>query len=170
MSVYFYGCVTLDGYLADKNHGLGWLHETGGVEETGYDAFYRQMDVTLMGRKTFQEIKTLGDPSSIYPTTQNYVFTHRTAPLPQGFTPVSGDVPALVEGLGRDKNIWIIGGNTILSPLLNRDMVDHIILQLAPVLLGGGIPLFTQEEHLHRFHLDEVRQYGPFAELRYSRA
>ena len=24
MSVFFYGCITLDGYLADKNHNLDW--------------------------------------------------------------------------------------------------------------------------------------------------
>ena len=41
MSVFFYGCVTLDGYLADRNHGLDWLHQSGTVEETGYEAFYR---------------------------------------------------------------------------------------------------------------------------------
>lgn len=51
MSVFFYGCVTLDGYLADKNHRLDWLHQTGTVEDTGYESFYRQMDVTLMGRR-----------------------------------------------------------------------------------------------------------------------
>lgn len=169
MSVYFYGCVTLDGYLADKNHGLGWLNETGGVEDTGYEDFYRQMDVTLMGRKTFREVEGLGDPFSVYPTTQNYVFTHQTSPLPAGFTPVKGDVASFVTGLDGGKNIWVIGGNTILAPLLDRDMVDHIILQIAPVLLGEGIPLFTQQDTLRRFHLDEVRQYGPFAELRYSR-
>lgn len=29
MSVYFYGCITMDGYLADKNHNLDWLYQTG---------------------------------------------------------------------------------------------------------------------------------------------
>ena len=48
-------------------------------------------------------------------------------------------------------------------------MVDHIILQLAPVLLGAGIPLFTQREALRRFRLEDVRKYGPFAELVYGR-
>ena len=169
MSVYFYGCATLDGYLADKEHGLGWLHDTGGVEDTGYGDFYRQMDVTLMGRRTFREVEGLGDPLSVYPTTQNYVFTHRPGPLPAGFTAVKGDVVPFVKGLAQGKNIWVIGGNTILAPLLEGNMVDHIILQLAPVLLGGGVPLFTQREGLRRFRLDEVRQYGPFAELHYSR-
>ena len=76
MSVYFYGCITMDGYLADQNHGLDWLNLTGGVEDTGYEDFYRRMDITIMGRRTFQAIGSSGDAETIYPTTRNYVFTH----------------------------------------------------------------------------------------------
>ena len=45
-----------------------------------------------------------------------------------------------VKGLG-EKRIWIVGGNTVLAPLLDADLVDHLIVQVAPVLLGGGRPL-----------------------------
>ena len=160
----------MDGYLADKNHGLSWLHETGSPEETDCDRFYSEMDVTIMGKRTFEEIAKLEDAASFYPTTENYVFTHADS-LPQaGFVPVRGDVAEFVAGLGPDKNIWIVGGNTILAPLLERDRVDYLIAQVAPVLLGEGIPLFTQKEGLRRFHLDEVRQYGQFAELVFSRS
>ena len=74
MSVFFYGCVTLDGYLADRNHGLDWLHQSGTVEETGYEAFYRQMDVTIMGRRTYREIEGLENPAALYPTTSDYYY------------------------------------------------------------------------------------------------
>ena len=169
MSVYFYGCVTLDGYLADKNHGLDWLNPTGSVEDTGYEEFYRRMDVTIMGKRTFQAIEYLEDVESIYPATQNFVFTHAEALSQKGFIPVRGDVAAFVKQLDREKNVWIIGGNTILAPLLEQDMVDQMIVQVAPVLLGEGIPLFTQKEQLRRFRLDGVNRYGQFAELVYSR-
>ena len=169
MSVFFYGCITLDGYLADKNHGLNWLHETGSPEETDCDRFYSEMDVAIMGRRTFEEIARLENAASYYPTTENYVFTHADSLPQRGFTPVRGDVAEFVTGLGPDKNIWIIGGNTILAPLLERDMVDCLIVQVAPVLLGEGIPLFTQKEGLRRFCLDEVGRYGQFAELVYSK-
>lgn len=33
-------------------------------------------------------------------------------------------------------------------------MVDRLIVQVAPVLLGVGIPLFAQAEALHRFTLE----------------
>ena len=170
MSVFFYGCITLDGYLADKNHGLSWLHETGSAEETGYEDFYRKMDAAIMGKRTYDEIAKLEDAANVYPTTENYVFTHAESLPQKGFIPVGGDVAEFVSGLGPDKNIWIIGGNTILAPLLEQDMVDHLIVQVAPVLLGEGIPLFTQKEGQMRFHLDEVRQYGQFAELVFSRS
>ena len=44
-------------------------------------------------------------------------------------------------------------------------MVDCLVVQVAPVLLGAGIPLFTQNEGVKRFRLDGVKQYGQFAEL-----
>lgn len=44
------------GYLATSDHDLGLLYETGTTEDTGYDAFYARMDVTLMGRRTFAEV------------------------------------------------------------------------------------------------------------------
>ncbi len=59
MSVYFYGCVTIDGYIADKNHNLDWLYQTGTTEETDYEEFYKSMDITIMGKKTFNEIEKL---------------------------------------------------------------------------------------------------------------
>ena len=169
MSVFFYGCVTLDGYLADRDHGLAWLHETGSAEETGYEDFYRKMDAAIMGKRTFEEVAQLENAASFYPTTENYVFTHADSLPQKGFIPVSGDVAEFVAGLSPDKNIWIIGGNTILAPLLERDMVHHLVIQVAPVLLGEGIPLFTQKEGLKRFRLEEVKQYGQFAELIYRR-
>ena len=168
MAVYFYGCVSLDGYLAASDHDLGWLYEIGTTEDTGYDDFYARMDVTLMGQRTFAEVAKLDDPASAYPTTENFVFTHGALDCP-GFTAVAEDPAAFVEKLGTDCNIWVVGGNTVLKPLLERDMVDQLIIQVAPVLLGEGIPLFTQAEALHRFKLEAVNRYGQFAELVYAR-
>lgn len=169
MSIYFYGCMTLDGYLADKNHNLDWLHQCGTVEETGYEEFYRRMDITLMGRRTFQEISRTDHPEEIYPATQNYVFTHTAQPPQHGFHFVSGDVTEFVRQFDPAKNIWVIGGNTILSPLLDADMVDCLIVQIAPVLLGDGVPLFAQKEALKRFRLHSVQKYGSFAEMTYQK-
>ena len=129
MSISFYGCVSLDGYLADSEHDLTWLFESGSPEETSYQAFYDSLDITIMGKQTFKEIEKLDSP----------------------------------------KHIWVVGGNQILAPLLEADLVDQLIIQVAPVLLGEGIPLFTQKKETKRFHLAEVTQFGQFAEMRYTK-
>lgn len=83
MAVYFYGCVSLDGYLAACDHGLDWLYETGTTEDTGYDEFYARMDVALMGRRTFAEVAKLDDPASAYPPprTSSSPMASSTAPV-----------------------------------------------------------------------------------------
>lgn len=168
MTVYFYGCITMDGYLATKEHSLEWLHDTGSPDETSCDEFYKNMDIALMGRRTFQEIEKEENPKEVYPTTQNYVFTNRELECP-GFKAVKGDIVEFVKNLDEKYTIWIVGGNTIIAPLLDYGMVDYIILQVAPVLLGEGIPLFTQKENLHRYRLEAVKKYGQFAELTFHK-
>lgn len=169
MSVIFYGCISMDGYLADRNHDLDWLYESGSPEETEYNIFYKIIDITIMGKRTFEAIENIENISSLYATSTNYVFTHDESLAVSGFIPVKGDVVEFFQGLDKDKNIWIVGGNTVLAPLLNHHLVDKLIIQVAPVLLGEGIRLFTQEEGLERFYLEEVKQFGQFEELRYRK-
>lgn len=169
MGMYFYGCITIDGYLADKAHNLDWLYQTGTTAETDYEEFYKKMDITIMGKRTFKEVEKAENAGAFYPTTQNYVFTHSSDLSQNGFIPVNADVVEFVKQTDKDKNIWIIGGNTILRPLLNNNMVDYMIIQIAPVLLGSGIPLFTQNEELKRFKLKSVKKCGQFAELYYEK-
>ncbi|MEW4353402.1 dihydrofolate reductase family protein [Streptococcus pneumoniae] len=169
MTVYFYGCVSMDGYLADKDHGLSWLHESGTLEETDYEDFYRQMDVTIMGRRTFDEVAKLGNPAAFYPTTQNLVFTHDRDFQEEGFEAKQGSIVDVIAEFSKDTNIWLIGGNGLMAELLEHDMVDELIIQVAPVLLGAGIPLFSQKEKVQCFTLVDVKKYGAFAQMTYRK-
>lgn len=165
MAIFFYGCVTMDGYLADNNHRIDWLHDIGSVEETSYADFFAQIDLLIMGRKTYDEIKDMEQLEDFYGQTRNIVFTHQEEALHPLFEKASGDILEFVESIPTDQNIWIVGGNSLVAPLLDANKFDKIYLQIAPVLLGAGVPLFTQKEGLKKFHLIETKQYGQFAEL-----
>lgn len=56
---------------------------------------------------------------TFYPTTINYVFTHDEQFCEEGFMPVQGDIIKFIQRLDPKKNIWIVGGNTMLAPLLD---------------------------------------------------
>lgn len=168
MSIVFYGCISLDGYLSGKNHSLDWLYNTGSSEETNYEKFYNSMDIIIMGRNTFNEVSSMNSFKEVYPTTENYVFTNSEIDV-EGAIKVSGDVVEFVNNIEKDKNIWIVGGGGILNSLLEKDMIDRMYIQIAPVIIGDGIKLFTNGIVEKRFALYDVKKYGEFAELIYDR-
>ena len=93
----------MDGYLADSQHRIDWLHQLASIEDTGYDDFYRQMDITIMGKRTFEEIQDLQDVESFYQATENYVFTHdRHLPV-SNYQPVAGEWWTLFARLTKAK-------------------------------------------------------------------
>jgi dihydrofolate reductase len=58
-------------------------------------------------------------------------------------TIVSEGAAEVVSGL-RDqpgKDIWLFGGGELFRSLAEAELVDTVELAIAPVLLGGGIPL-----------------------------
>jgi dihydrofolate reductase len=50
------------------------------------------------------------------------------------------------------KNIYVVGGPTLVTSLLNADLLDELRLIVHPLLLGGGKALFegvTKRRSLH---------------------
>ena len=125
MSVYFYGCITLDGYLADKDHNLDWLYQTGTIEETGYDNFYEKMDITIMGRKTFESL-----PNGVLPHRRNIVVSKSLKEIDGGevYTTLEEALRAAQDntlsapkedaGIASPEEIFIIGGESIYRQAL----------------------------------------------------
>ncbi|WP_099203470.1 dihydrofolate reductase family protein [Miniphocaeibacter massiliensis] len=169
MSVIFYGCISLDGYLSGENHDLSWLYDSGDSEETDYENFYKNIDITIMGRNTFNEVNKIALFDKVYPSTINYVFTSRKDIKEEGVITVSENVNEFVKGIEKDKNVWVVGGSKIVSSLIKEDLIDRMYIQIAPVIIGGGILLFEKLEVQKRFKLMEVKKYGQFAGLIYEK-
>jgi dihydrofolate reductase len=78
-----------------------------------------------------------------------FVLSNTLNAAPKGYEDkvslVNGDLKKLTEEL-KGKcfgNLYIDGGVTIQS-FLKEDLIDEMIITTIPVLLGGGIPLFSQ--------------------------
>lgn len=79
--------MSLDGYLADQNGGVGWLEGEDPDAETPdtYTAFIREADTVLMGRRTYDQVVTELSPGKWpYCGLTTYVVTHRDAPPAEG--------------------------------------------------------------------------------------
>jgi dihydrofolate reductase len=95
------------------------------------------------------------------------VVTHRTGDAPDpssGFEFLPSLDAALVRGreIAGDKDIGIGGGASIAQQALRAGAVDRLNLHIAPVIFGGGRPLFGDLGT--RLHLEPIRErQSPYA-------
>lgn len=164
----FYGAISLDGYLARENHSLDWLFGTEGEAETGYDEFYDSVDTILMGRSTYDQIAILSPEKFPYEGKPCYVFSRTMTGSNEQVTFINEDIAGFTQSLKEQegKRIWIVGGGEVLQHLLK--LVDEFIIQIAPTIIGRGIPLFVPGDQESKLTLVDVRRYKQFAELHYE--
>lgn len=139
---------SLDGYIADKDGGIDWLHSIPNPEniDMGYEEFTSQIDALVMGRTTFETVCAF-DMDWPYKKPV-FVLSNSLTKIPEKY---EGKV-ALVKGTLQEilhqiynkgyHRLYIDGGRTIQS-FLNEDLIDEMTITIIPYLLGDGIPLFT---------------------------
>ena len=72
--------MSLDGYIADREGGVGWLEGQGDDEDNidTYSLFVKDIDTILMGWKTYHQVATQLSPEEwVYGDFTTYVITHR---------------------------------------------------------------------------------------------
>jgi len=145
---------SLDNYIARKDGGFDWIHWSKEVAEISAK-FMKTVDALLIGRKTYEVMLASGQTS--YPGATNYVFTRATkkgAALKKKLAKkadknvqvISKDAARFVRELKRKKGkgIVIFGGGELAKSLFEADLIDEVVLNIHPVLLGSGIPLFHE--------------------------
>lgn len=152
-----YAATSLDGFIADAEGGIAWLSDYDGADY-GTEAFMVSVDALVMGRTTYDQVRTLGDWP--YPGKRVWVLTSR--PLDDAAPPgvkAMTDPTALIETLRtRGGLVWVVGGGRTVRTFLDHDAVDEIEVFVMPILLGGGIPLLPPGAS-RRLSLQETEVY-----------
>ena len=158
--IIYYVATSADGFIARPDGGVDWLDRPQPRGGYGFNAFYRSVDTVLLGRKTFDVGRKLGQPS--YPGKKNYVFSRRARKRPvPGVEFVRGDVSELAHRLRRapGKDIWLVGGAALFGAFLDATEVDELVIHVIPVLIGEGIPLIARRHRDVPLKLLGTRKY-----------
>ena len=167
---------SVDGFIARPDGDIEWLHrpeyETPVLNGVTYESFIAGVDALVMGRKTLE--KVLSFPEWPYEGKPVIALSHQPLEVPahlQGKVEVlAADVSALVTQLAERgmRHLYIDGGQTIQA-FLDAGLIDELIITRIPVLLGKGIPLFSQvgSEHEVR-HLGTDVSVNGFVQSRYA--
>lgn len=181
MRTVYYTASTLDGFLADANHSLDWLFQFQPPEgEDHYEQFVKNVGALCMGSSTYEwllrnEVFKAGEPPRPWFYTQpTWVFSSRALREVPGadvrfvkgdVRPVHADMMKAAEG----KVLWIVGGGELAGQFHDAGLLDEIVVSIASVTLGAGMPLLPRRIVAPPLKLLSVRQHGDgFAVLRYA--
>ncbi len=140
---------SLDGYIADKNGNIDWLHSIPNPEndDMGYSDFMSAVDALIMGRNTFETVCGFGIP---WPYAKPvFVLSNSLKSIPPDLEGkvflVKGSLKEVIDSIKDNgfSQIYIDGGKTIQS-FLKEDLIDEMTITVIPKLLGGGTPLFSE--------------------------
>ncbi|ORT52829.1 dihydrofolate reductase [Vibrio sp. qd031] len=153
-----YIAASVDGYIAKHNGDVSWLDSVGNRQadmgdhaDMGWHAYFSSVDCLVMGRKCMQVIADMNLSLDQWPygDTRIVVLSNTLKQLPKtlhgNVELYSGDIYSLIELLEQDghKHVYVDGGQTIQS-FLELKLIHQITITRAPILLGGGIPLFAK--------------------------
>ena len=139
---------SLDGYIADRDGGIDWLHSIPNPEniDMGYEEFTSQIDALVMGRTTFETVCAF-DMDWPYKKPV-FVLSNSLTKIPEEYEGkaalVNGTLKEILHKIYHKgyHRLYIDGGRTIQS-FLKEDLIDEMTITIIPYLLGEGIPLFS---------------------------
>ena len=104
--------MSLDGYIAESDGGVGWLsgQDADAEDQDSYSEFAQDIDTVVMGWNTYHQIVTELSPGEwVYGDFATYVITHNQATSDEQITFTDENPLNLVEKLKRrdGKDIWI---------------------------------------------------------------
>ena len=150
---------SLDGFITAGDGALDWLHFSRDVQET-MAAYWPTVDTILMGRKTWEAaVAQCGGGGGDTPGITTYIFSRTLREAPAGAHLVASGAGEFVRELKRQpgKGICIMGGGELGLSLFEAGVIDEVGLNVHPVLLGTGVPLFRDVGRRIALELAESR-------------
>jgi dihydrofolate reductase len=173
-----YIACSLDGFIAGAQDDLSWLTGPPSDEPpsgpsdpspsekvagaVGYAEFIRDIGAMLMGRRTYDVVAGFGGEWH-YGALPILVATRRALdPVAPTVHPITGDISDMVRAaldLAGGKDVYIDGGD-LIRQALDADLIDDMIVTIAPMLLGQGIPLFAGVQRRHQLEFLGCAPFG----------
>jgi dihydrofolate reductase len=161
-----YNVVSHDGYIARKNGDedfipdLLWKHTLN---------FFKQFDVIIMGRKTYETIRSypseLLKPFEELSLEKIVVTKNRKFQLRNGYRIANTPEDALTDSFG--KKVLVSSGPTLNTYLLEHGKLDRVVFDILEENIGDGIKPFTTDTNEYLQFSSEKKISG-VREMTYS--
>lgn len=169
--------ISLDGYAAGPNGELDWIPYDDELQEYYVSEIESHVGSPMYGRVTYQGMESywptvLTDPSSnekdrahaqwledvtkiVFSTTLKEVSWKNSVLIRDN---IASEIAKLKKQRGKD--LVIYGSPGFAKTLMQLDLIDEYRLTVSPVILGNGIPLFTNTSDMTKLKLLQSRKFN----------
>ncbi len=139
--------MSLDGCIAKSNDDISFLSIVEKPNEDYlYSDFIKTVDTVILGRKTYDKVKSFGIP---FPHKERkcYVISRTLTGKNEDVEFYNGYISDLIYEIrkSKGKHIFIDGGAEIVNLLMQQNLIDKFVISVIPTFLGGGIKLFGND-------------------------
>ena len=153
---------SLDNFIARRDGGYDWIMWSDEVSQLMAE-FWPKVDTILVGRKTYDVMRAQsGSYEGSMPGVKTYVFSRTLSNVDDSNVEIiSQDAGQFVRDLKQrpGKDICVMGGGELARSLFEAEAIDEVGLNIHPLLLGDGIPLFLRMQQQVTLKLRECRPF-----------
>ncbi|HET9431598.1 MAG TPA: dihydrofolate reductase family protein [Chitinophagaceae bacterium] len=151
--------VSLDGFIEGPNGEYDWCFTD---QDYGLSDFMKRIDTIFVGRKTYEMSLEMEGGGAGFPKFKQYIFSTTLGQVKDGATLIKGDIYNEVQKIKNEigKDIWLFGGASLTTSLMNLGLVDELSLAVHPIILGNGKPLFKNIKDRIKLTLLDTKTYS----------
>lgn len=168
MKVILTMAISANGIIATKEGSEDFLSHENWIQ---FVKLAHKIGCFIWGRKTYDAVsKWEGNYLNDLKDVRKIIISRSPIQLMNGFTLANSPEEALkkIESEGFKEAI-ITGGSTINSEFAKRDLIDEIILDVNPSILGKGMPVFAPQDFQLKLELINVKKVGmEIVEIKYK--
>lgn len=153
MKVELCAVISLDGYIARVDRGMDW---TSREDKAWFGQHARDVGAIITGKTTYDERKSIG----FMPVASRGVLTHHPDADPPPNTFFAGSPQAILTTMEQRgaELVILAGGGKTNTAFAQAGLIDEMYLDVEPVILGDGIPLFPSLQSELRLRLIDSRR------------
>lgn len=159
MKVLLYMAVSLDGFIARKNGSEDFL------SNQNWETFVALVNKTgnfIVGSKTYEAVMNWDEGFGFDDFDQRItkiIISRQDLSLKAGYTLAHSPKEALeiLTQKGHTQAL-VSGGSMINSAFIQQGLIDEVMLNINPVVIGSGIPLFSETEFPSQLSLIDNKQ------------
>ncbi|WP_163103195.1 dihydrofolate reductase family protein [Peribacillus alkalitolerans] len=158
--------ITLDNFIADKDGKADasiFLYEGDHVKD--FLSEISQYDAVLMGGKTYEYGFQFGlkpGETSVYKGLKHYIFSNSLDfESNEDVELVKGNAVDFIKKLKQreSSNLWLSGGGKLAGTLIEHKLIDQLVLKINPIMVGIGLPLFSNLSIPIKLELVDLKQF-----------